>query len=389
MGLIQKNQNTTRSQMSFREKLAKLWNNVQYKLFPDLEERVGEISSTHKQLVAVLELVRIEEFLPCTRFNFGRPLKDRIPIARSFIAKIIFKITHTKDLIRNLKADKQLRVICGWDSSDIIPSESKFSRAFHEFAETSLSDKVHQALIADVYKDKIIGHLVKDSTPIHAREQYLKKKGSTSERRRLLNIQQAKEKRAGISRKQKQLKQDLNTMINDLPIRCDMGTKKGSNGYNTTWKGYKLHAAVDDHCIPIAAVLTSASLNDSEVAIPLGTKSDLVSKNFYDLMDSAYDAPEIREHSYSLGHVPIIDARPRTVKQKEQKKAEQLRKHILKAHTAEDKRYKERLPKERFNALLKDHYGGRNVLYKGHSKVFCHLMFGVLALTATTLLSFL
>ncbi len=34
-------------------------------------------------------------------------------------------------------------------------------------------------------------------------------------------------------------------------------------------------------------------------------------RNLYDLMDSAYDAPEIREKSRALGHVPIIDANPR------------------------------------------------------------------------------
>jgi len=29
--------------------------------------------------------------------------------------------------------------------------------------------------------------------------------------------------------------------------------------------------------------------------------------NLYDLMDSAYDASEIKNHSLELGHVPIID----------------------------------------------------------------------------------
>ena len=33
--------------------------------------------------------------------------------------------------------------------------------------------------------------------------------------------------------------------------------------------------------------------------------------NLYDLMDSAYDAAEIRAHSRALGHVPIIDVNPR------------------------------------------------------------------------------
>ena len=33
--------------------------------------------------------------------------------------------------------------------------------------------------------------------------------------------------------------------------------------------------------------------------------------NRYDLMDAAYDAAEIRVHSESLGHVPIIEVNPR------------------------------------------------------------------------------
>ena len=75
----------------------------------------------------------------------------------------------------------------------------------------------------------------------------------------------------------------------------------------------------------------------------------------------------------------------------EQKNEKTLRRKAhreLKFQTAEEARYKERCPKERFNALFKDFYGGRNIFYKGHKKVSCHIMFGVLALTAATLLSF-
>ena len=50
----------------------------------------------------------------------------------------------------------------------------------------------------------------------------------------------------------------------------DKGMKKSAQGYTTIWKGYKVHAAVDDDCIPLAVIITSASLNDCEVAIPLG-----------------------------------------------------------------------------------------------------------------------
>lgn len=375
--------------MPFREKLSTLWTNIQLKLFPDLEERIGDLSPEYKRIVAVLELIRIEEFLPCTTFNFGRPIKDRLQISRAFIAKIILKITYNKDLVLLLKSNTQLRTICGWDAYSKIPSESKFCRAFKEFSEINLPEKVHQALVSEMYKDRIIGHVIKDSTPIDAREAPLRKKGDAKERKKLLASQQAKDKKNGNSRKQKQLREDLTTSLEGLPILCDHGSKKMGNGFLTFWKGYKFHVAVDDLCIPIAAILTSASLNDSEVAIPLAIKSDLVAKNFYDLMDSAYNSPEIKEHSYSLGHVPIIDERPRNPSQKEEKKAERARKRILNVYTAEDVRYRERSPKERFNALFKDYYGGRNIWYRGHSKISCHLMFGVLALTAVSVLNFI
>jgi hypothetical protein len=374
--------------MPFREKLSTMWTNIQLKLFPDLEEKIGILPSEYKRIVAVLELIRIEEFLPCTRFKFGRPSKDRIQISRALIAKIILKIPYTKYLVSILEKDKQLKSICGWDHYEKIPSESVFSRVFKEFSEIQLPEKVHQALVSEMYSDKIIGHVVKDSTPITAREAPLKKEGDMKERRKLLNKQNEKDKKNGNSRKQKQLREGLKASLDELPIQCDHGSKKMANGFLTLWKGYKFHVAVDDFCIPLAAILTSASLNDSEAAIPLAIKSNLVAKNFYDLMDSAYNSPEIKEHSYSLGHIPIIDERPRSTAQKEEKKAEQKRKRLLNAYTAEDIRYRERAPKERFNALFKDYYGGRNIWYRGHSKISCHLMFGVLALTAVSLLNF-
>jgi len=370
----------------FSKTISNIWNNIQCDLFPFLEENLGPLSPEYKKLAAVLELIRIEKFIPCTRFNFGRPPKERSFIARAFIAKIVLKITYTNQLVKRLQDDPNLRAICGWDRFAIIPSESAFSRAFKEFANSNLPEQVHQALILKGYQDVIIGHVTRDSTPISAREKFQKKEGSGKERKKLLNAQYRKEKKDGTSRKQKQLKQDLSTSLKELPKDCDIGSKKGSQGHIIAWKGYKLHLAVDDNCIPLSAILTSASLNDSEAAIPLGEKTKHV-RNLYDLMDSAYDAPEIKEHSLSLGRIPIIDEHSRSKKQKAEKEAERLRKRILNFTTAEDRRYKLRFSKERCNALLKEYYGGRNIQYKGHAKVFCHLMFGLLTLTATTLLN--
>ena len=48
---------------------------------------------------------------------------------------------------------------------------------------------------------------------------------------------------------------------------------------------------------------------------------------------------------------------------------------------------KRRLPPRRsVNARLKDEFGGRYVRVRGHAKVYCHLMFGVLALAVDQLM---
>lgn len=374
--------------MSFRKILSAFWTNVQATLFPQLERDLGELSSDHQKLISILELVRIEEYIPSSRFNGGRPPKDRCAIARAYIAKIVFKLSYTKQLVEYLKVDKRLRAICGFDDFRNIPSESKFSRAFTEFAKSSLPDKVHQILIKGVYKDQIIGHLIKDSTPLEAREKSLKKDNSVN-RNTLKSQKRRKRLKSGeLNRREMQLKEtNLNKMIQELPNQCDKGMKKNAQGYTTIWKGYKLHAAVDDHCVPIAAIITSASLNDCEAAIPLAAKSHQVVTNFYDLMDAAYDHPEIKDHSIFLGHIPVIDKCPQSSAQKVEKEKEQERKNLLRFKTAEDKRYKERWPKERFNALYKDYNGGRAIYYKGHQKVSCHVMFGVLTVAASIIIS--
>ena len=53
---------------------------------------------------------------------------------------------------------------------------------------------------------------------------------------------------------------------------------------------------------------------------------------------------------------------------------------------AKEVRYRERSTVERVNGRLKDKFGALQVRVRGHSKVLCHLMFGVLALTVDQLL---
>jgi hypothetical protein len=109
--------------------------------------------------------------------------------------------------------------------------------------------------------------------------------------------------------------------------------------------------------------------------------------NLYDLMDSAYDAPEIKATSCDLGHVPIIDPHPRNIAGgKAEKAAEAERQRLVNHYPAETIRFHQRSAAERVNARVKDDFGGRHVRVRGAAKVMCHLMFGMLALTVEQLI---
>jgi hypothetical protein len=109
--------------------------------------------------------------------------------------------------------------------------------------------------------------------------------------------------------------------------------------------------------------------------------------NLYDLMDAAYDIPAIIEHSKSFGHVPLIDRNPRRNKElQESIHAEAKARATLNWNFPEDIRYNARTTAERANARLKDEFGACKVRVRGHLKVACHLMFGVLVLAADQLM---
>jgi hypothetical protein len=171
-------------------------------------------------------------------------------------------------------------------------------------------------------------------------------------------------------------------MLRDLPRTCDTGTKRTASGYEHSWRGYKLHLDVADGQLPISAVLTSASLHDSQVAIPLMAMTTQRVVYLYELMDSAYDAGEIHDHCRQMNHVPIVAPHPR----RGTKKPSQLPKAFPDRPTpeltwAQQERYKTRTMSERVNARLKDEFGASQIRVRGAVKVMAHLMFGVLALT--------
>jgi len=162
-------------------RLAQTWLNIQGSLFPWIAEALGELTQKQQELITTLELIRIEEFILSSSGYPGRPPKDRGAVARAFVAKAVYNMPTTRTLLDRLKTDIALRRICGWERVSDIPEEWTFSRAFAEFSESQLSERVHESFIKKHYKDEIVGHNSRDSTAINAREKPLKKEKVTQE----------------------------------------------------------------------------------------------------------------------------------------------------------------------------------------------------------------
>jgi hypothetical protein len=283
---------------------------------------------------------------------------------KAFIAKAVWDFPTTRDLIDAVRHRPTLRRLCGWEMLAKVPSESTFSRAFTAFAKDQLPQRIQEAMIQARYGEKIAGHISRDGTAIHGREKAAKK----------TPIATAEE--TGPTRLQRQLQRPLDENLADLPRECDWGTKKNSKGKKQTWRGYKLHLDAIDGDIPISWLVTSASMHDSQAAIPLAQMSDARVTSLYDLADAAYDAKEIRQMSERLGHIAIIDHNPRRGEKRQFAPAQAIR-------------YNQRSSAERVNSHLHDNHGGRHVRVRGGVKVAAHLSFGLMVIAAEQLLKLL
>jgi len=356
-----------------KDKLSQLWFNIQDKLFPHMEEELGPVSKKLLQVIQILEIIRIEDYVRQTVGQIGRPCSNRCAMARAFVAKAILNIPMTNMLVERLQMDKSLRRICGWDSQGKVPSEATFSRAFSEFSEIGLPAIVHEALIKETQSNRIVGHISRDSTEIEAREKPVptgKKEKKSKKRGRPKKGESSPVKEPTVLEQQPTM--TYQELMGSFKPFCNVGTKRNSKGYKESWTGYKLHLDVIDGDIPISGLLSAASVHDSQLSIPLSVISYQRVTSLYDLADAAYDCPEIRKYSNFLGHIDIIDSNPR-------------RGNKIEFCPAKAVRYRQRSSVERVNGRLKDEFGGRFVRVRGNPKVFTHLMFGLLALTADQL----
>src|SRR6266567_2776223 len=103
---------TRRMPMKLKEKISWLMGSVQRSLFPHLAECLDvPLTDQEKHLVSILEIVQVEKYVPKSAFNqwLGRKLEEREALARSFVAKLLYKHPTTRDLIRALHSALNLR----------------------------------------------------------------------------------------------------------------------------------------------------------------------------------------------------------------------------------------------------------------------------------------
>jgi len=332
---------------------------------------LGELTGQHKRMVEILALLQMDQFV-AARKGRGRPAHSRANMLRAFVAKAVFNIPHTRALLERLQSDGVLRQLCGWEQAGSVPDETVFSRAFTEFAAGQVPQHVHETLIRRSYSAHLVGHISRDASAVVAREKPAAKPKARPRRASRRKDRKPEE----MTRLERQClpQTTLQQMLEELPRACDKGAKKDSKGLPQYWIGYKLHMDVADGQVPISCLLTSASLHDSQAAIPLAQLTAARVTNLYDLMDCGYDSQHIRQYSERLGHVAIIDSLRRGQQPKPQ----------LPPH--QQARFRERSAAERVWARLKDEFGGRFLRVRGDRKVLAHLMFGVLALTVDQLL---
>jgi hypothetical protein len=366
-------------------KISFLASKIQSQLFPILDEYLETPNlKCHEQVLWALEIVQIEKIIPhyiC--LDRGRPPKHHACIARAFIAKHVLNLPSTSHLIYRLHCDKNLRYICGWLPMEKIPSEATFCRVFAFLSASGKLDAIHEKLVKEIYENHLVLHCYRDSCPIEVREREKKSDQATEQER--YPCRSSDNKQLTVCEYQSTQARDLEDAIKHLKTECNIGKKTNSYGLSKCWSGYKLHLDVADGMFPISCILTSASTHDSQAGIPLSMKSSLRATVLYELMDSAYDVNAIKDYISGEGRVPLVKPHKRKGKRKETIEANETAYRILNWQPVEETRLKHRFSGERIFARLYDSFLCGMIWVRGHAKVFCHVMLGILALFCSEL----
>jgi len=173
-------------------------------------------------LVAVLEVVEVEAYVPPSASTqwFGRKLREDESIKWYFVAKAGYGYPFTLSLIEALLTLPNVRRISGFGKVSDIPSEPTFFRAFAEFAEIGLGEKVDEALVAKWLKPELVGHTSRDATAIEGREKPLRKEP----RQKATPRKGEQRDTRGQTCLERHSGQSAEEEFQELPVLCDRGT---------------------------------------------------------------------------------------------------------------------------------------------------------------------
>lgn len=354
--------------------LSRIWQSRQPAFVSLLSALAPNPTGRHAALAMALETIQVESDL-VARVGRGRRAQTRRALARAFVVKALGGYPTTKSLLEALVQDEALRALCGFWKE--VPSEATFSRAFAEFARRGLGDVCLARLASETLGQEVVLHVARDSTAVQARERPVRKPKEQPRPRLKPGPKKGMPPQGRAqTRQQRQLGQDASTALAELPTVCDVGTKRNSRGHDVHWVGYKFHVDVTGDGLPISAVTTSASVHDSQVAIPLMKQTaERTLAVCYQLMDGGYVGNPILQAAADLGQVAVIAPKGTS------------KGPAVPLDPARKETYSLRCGVERFFSDLKDNRGASFIRVKGHAKVHLHLMFGLLAIFALHLLS--
>jgi len=348
--------------------------NISFEIQHCFEEALNDRQKTFLNMLRC-----IEEHLRLPERQYagtGRKPYKYLPFVRSQLAKNYFQIPATSMLIERLKADPNLRLMCGFTK---VPGQASFSRVYSYLAGINVLQKTHDSLTKETFKGKVVYHVCRDSTAISAREKTEKKAKKHVIRRKVRG------RPRGTVGKRKKLPRETTLQLNENPYsslerlnkKCSIGAKQNSQGNMSYWRGYKLHLDVSDWGYPITACVTGANVQDCLVAIPMEKITEQKVTFCYSLMDRGYDTNAIHSFIEARERIPIIKPKKRS------------NGNCPVLDLAKEERYKIRTVVERANSHLKDSLIPKAIFAKGHSKVSFALFSAVLCLAALKYLQFL
>ncbi len=367
--------------------LSNMWTkilNLENSLFPEIKEQLGTLSTKEEKLIKILDFAQIEKNI--TVVTITNIPKDREEIARAMIAKSVYNMQTTRDLIDRLHSDRVLRVLCGWRYKIDIPSEAKFSRVFKELSDLQIAQKTHKKFVNEYLSDTVFMYNATDAAMIPLREKPVKIEKEEKPKNKVGRPKKG-EKREPVKPKILELQKEMKTtkkMLSLVSTVCGVGVKQNSKGNREITIGGKLHISAVDGDIPIAAFYSGANVHDSSVALPLINETGKRVMYLRDLLDAWYDSDIIREYSEKLNHKAIIDINPKNSKELKQKiqliKDEKVKFEFLNLPKSSDEHhYNQRSMVERVNKYLKDDFGCNTIYYQGATKVASVLSFGILS----------